>query len=133
MAILVFELKHGLTVGKGADAETHYEVELRELTTADVIDSELAAEKVVVVGANGSEKGIAYTSGVIMGLELLRRQVARIGEIDGPVSMKLLRQLHPDDMKMLNDKADEMDKALAGIGNRGRSDAVGENANGVTD
>ena len=31
MAILVFELKHGLTVGSGADAETHYEVELREL------------------------------------------------------------------------------------------------------
>lgn len=129
MAILVFDLKHGLKVGKGADAETHYEVELRELTTADVIDSELAAEKVVVVG----EKGIAYTSGVIMGLELLRRQVARVGEIDGPLSMKLLRLLHPDDMKMLNDKAEEMDKALAGIGNRGRSDAVGENADGVTD
>lgn len=133
MAILVFDLKHGLKVGKGKDAETHYEVELRELTTADVIDSELAAEKVVVVGENGSEKGVAYISGVLMGLELLRRQVARVGEIEGPLSMKLLRQLHPDDMKKLNDKAEEMDKALAGIGNRGRSDAVSENADGFTD
>ena len=129
MAILVFELKHGLTVGSGADAETHYEVELRELKTADVIDSQLAAEKVVVV----SGKAVAYTSDVIMGLELLRRQIARIGSVTGPLDMKFLRKLHPDDLTLLNDKADELDSALSGVATRGRSDAVSGDADGVTD
>lgn len=129
MAILVFELKHGLTVGKGADAETHYEVELRELKTADVIDSQLAAEKVVVVAG----KAVAYTSDVIMGLELLRRQIARIGDVKGPLDMKFLRLLHPDDLALLNDKADELDSALSGVAARGRSDAVSGDADGVAD
>ena len=121
MACLVFEIKHGLTVGKGSDAETHYEVELRELTSADVIDAQIASERVVVI----DKKAHAYTSDVLMGLELLRRQIKRIGEIPGPLDMKLLRKLHPDDMNLINDKADVMDQMLMGVEERGRSDAAG--------
>ena len=110
MACLVFEIKHGLTVGKGSDAETHYEVELRELTSADVIDAQIASERVVVI----DKKAHAYTSDVLMGLELLRRQIKRIGEIPGPLDMKLLRKLHPDDMNLMQ-VIDEPEEIVAAI------------------
>ncbi len=52
------------------------EVGLRELTSADLIDAQLEAEKVVV--QNG--KAVAYTSDVLYGLNLLCRQMEYIGE-----------------------------------------------------
>ncbi|EMS0101212.1 phage tail assembly protein, partial [Escherichia coli] len=93
MAELTFELKHGLLTGKGtADETLHKTVKLRELTASDVIDAQLAAER-VVLGENG--KAVAYCSEVLMGLEMMRRQVAAIGSIPGPLDMKQLRMLHP--------------------------------------
>jgi len=89
MAVITFELLHGIEAkGSGDEPLLYREVGLRELTTADLIKAQLDAEKVVV--QNG--KAVAYTSDVMYGLNLLCRQVDYIGEIKGPLSLKMLEK-----------------------------------------
>lgn len=114
MAIMTFDLEHGYKVGES----NHTEVGLRKLTTGDYIDAQLAAEKVVV--QNG--KALSYTSDVLMGLELLCRQVEYIGAVQGPFSIKDFRKLHEDDFQMIQQQAAALDNQLAeALANRGRS------------
>ncbi|CVG95766.1 Mu-like prophage FluMu protein gp41 [Serratia marcescens] len=124
MAQMTVTLIHGLVTGKGTtDEATHMEVTLRELGSKDIVDAQLAAER-VVIGENG--KAVAYCSEVLMGLELLRRQIASIGSIPGPLSLKQIYQLHPGDLKLLTEKADALDDLLNEVANRGRADAAGD-------
>ncbi|EHA6962334.1 hypothetical protein JMC51_004875 [Vibrio parahaemolyticus] len=114
MAIMTFNLEHGLKVGDIA----HHEVGLRELNSGDYIDAQLAAEKVIV----NEDKAISYTSDVLYGIELLVRQVEYIGSVQGPISIKELRKLHQEDFKLLQDKAKELDELIAKeLEKRGRS------------
>jgi len=110
MALITFELDHGLKA-EGSDGESllYREVGLRELTTNDLIDAQLAAEKVVV---HQGGKAVAYTSDVLYGLELLRRQIAYIGEVKGPIDIKTIRKLHTEDFDLIQRKAQELDQAL---------------------
>lgn len=132
MAISDFSLYHGMPFGKGRDMELQYDVELRELTASDVIDSRIAAERVSLVQTeDGKTKPVAYHSDIIMGIELLRRQVRCIGEIQGPLSMKQLRSLHLEDLELLQQKAAELNKAVTDawgeeLEMRGRHDASGD-------
>ncbi|WP_447077671.1 phage tail assembly protein [Shewanella algae] len=113
MAVMTFDLQHGLKVGDVA----HLEVGLKELSSGDYIDAQLAAEKVVVQDG----KAIAYTSDVLYGLELLVRQVEYIGSVQGPIGIKELRKLHQDDFTLLQQKASELDQLLAEeLATRGR-------------
>ncbi|WP_262032669.1 phage tail assembly protein [Serratia liquefaciens] len=124
MAKMTFPLKHGLVTGKGTtDEAKHIQVELRELNTKDIVESQLASER-VVIGENG--KAVAYCSEVMMGLEMLRRQILVIGSIPGPLDMKQIYQLHPEDLKLLTEKADAMDSLLTEVSERGRTDADGD-------
>lgn len=114
MAIMTFELQHGLKAGD----QVHHEVGLRELTSGDVIDAQLTSEKVALVEG----KAMAYTSEVLMGFELLRRQVEYVGSYKGPLSIKDLRKLKPSDLEHLQEKAQELDALLIEeIAKRGRS------------
>ncbi|HEG4440095.1 TPA: phage tail assembly protein [Vibrio cholerae] len=114
MAVLTFELEHGYKVGD----DTHLEVGLRELDSGDLIDAQLESEKVIVVDG----KAIAYTSDVLYGLQLLGRQLAYIGRIQGPFKIKELKKLHPDDFKLIQEKAQDLDRMLLEeLENRGRS------------
>ncbi|MFB2709774.1 phage tail assembly protein [Aeromonas veronii] len=128
MALITFELEHGLkAVGSDGQSLLYREVGLRELNTPDLIDAQLDAEK-VVVHANG--KAVAYTSDVLYGLELLRRQISYIGELPGPIDIKEIRKLHLEDFALIQSKAQELDQALAEelanrIEARGRSDSAG--------
>ncbi|HFK4066902.1 TPA: phage tail assembly protein [Kluyvera ascorbata] len=126
MAQMNVTLKHGFITGKGTEDETrHTSVTFRELTSEDVIKSQLAAER-VVIGENG--KAVAYCSEVLMGLEMLRRQILQVGSIPGPLSVKQLYSFHPEDLELLTEKAGAMDDLLAETSNRGRTDAAGDGA-----
>ncbi|MDC5755221.1 phage tail assembly protein [Vibrio europaeus] len=131
MATMSFDLEHGLPFGKGRDAEMQYDVELRELTAGDVIDARLAAERVSIIpDESGVPRPVAYHSDIIMGLELLRRQVKCIGVIQGPLSMKELQRLHLEDLQLLESKASDLDQAMSEAWGeetqaRGRHDASG--------
>lgn len=126
MAQTTFTLKHGYLTGKGTEDETrHTTVILRELDSRDVVESQLAAER-VVIGENG--KAVAYCSEVLMGLEMLRRQILSVGVIPGPLSVKQLYAFHPEDLELLTTKAAAMDEMLTETANRGRPDAAGDGA-----
>ncbi|WNJ96537.1 phage tail assembly protein [Vibrio ruber] len=118
MAKHEFSFRHGLMFGKGKDAEPQYDVVLRELTSADLIDAAMEAERVVFV--DEGKKAIAYTSEVLYGFELLRRQISSVGEIQGPLTFKQLRQLHPDDLQTLQDETEKLDGLIKGVSERGR-------------
>ncbi|BFI48117.1 hypothetical protein B7R74_17290 [Yersinia pseudotuberculosis] len=94
---MLIQLKHGLSYGKGDEDVKQFDVELRELTAGDLIESEQASERVVM-----TEKGPALLSSpATMGYEMVRRSISRIGIIQGPLSMTLLKTLHQDDLELL--------------------------------
>lgn len=103
-----FQLIHGLPYGKEEDAELQFDTELRQLTAGDIIEAEAASERVVM-----TPKGPALLSSPSrMGFELLRRSVARIGKIQGPLPMEMLKTLHQADIELLLDKA-ELQRTVA--------------------
>ncbi|MDM5132907.1 phage tail assembly protein [Aeromonas piscicola] len=119
MAVMTFDLEHGYKVTDD-DGKVTYEKEvgLRELSASDIIDSQLEAEQVVELA---SGKVASYTSDVRMGLNMLCRQVSYIGEIQGPLNIKQLRNLHRDDLTLLQNKSAELDRlVLEAIAKRGR-------------
>lgn len=114
MAVITFDLDDGLKI---ADV-THKEVVMRELDSGDIIDAQMASEKITMLNNNP----VVYTSDVLLGLEMLRRQIERIGTYEGPLSIKDLRKLSPSDFTLVQLKADELDMALAeALKSRGRT------------
>lgn len=114
-------LKQGLMYGD----EPQYDVKLRELTTGDLIDAELASER-LMVDKQGTP--VLVTSPVLFGYELLRRQIASIGKLQGPLSIAQLRSLSTEDMALINAALDTVEHAKAQkVLERGRLDATSEN------
>lgn len=126
MAQTTIPLIHGFITGKGTEDETrHMSIVLRELGSKDIVDAQLESER-VVISPNG--KAVAYCSEVLMGLELLRRQIASVGDMPGPLSLKQIYQFHPEDLKLLTERADAVDGLLVETATRGRSAAAGDGA-----
>ncbi|MEQ5119496.1 hypothetical protein [Morganella morganii] len=97
-----FQLIHGLPFGKNDDVELQFDVELRQLTGGDIIDAEAASERMVIT----PEGPALLSSPSRMGFELLRRSVGRIGKINGPLPMEMLKALHQTDIDLLLKKAE---------------------------
>ncbi len=113
MANTTIMLADGLTVGDVA----HKLVELKEYTAGDLIDACAAAEKVVY-----TEQGPALVaSPTVTDMELLRRQIVRIGDHKGPLSMAELRRLSGRDLDALRNASGALDHGAAlAAANRGR-------------
>lgn len=112
----------GLVTGQGDDEQRHTDVTLRLLTGKDIIDAELAAERVIQT-QNGAE---LVRSPAMVEFELLRRQVARLGNINGPLSLLQLKSLSARDIERLIIAQRLGGSALAGqlAAESGRLDAV---------
>jgi phage FluMu protein gp41 len=105
MAEAKFKLSVGYKVGK----DTLYDVVLSDLTTGDIIQSQLESEKLVT-----TEKGAELvTSPTLAGANMLRRQIVSIGDVKGPLSLDELQRLHLDDFELIQYKAQELDQAQA--------------------
>ncbi|ECI5214697.1 hypothetical protein DUQ17_22370 [Salmonella enterica subsp. diarizonae] len=117
-------LKDGLPFGSGDDVQMQHDVKLRELTAGDLIDAQVAAEKVVMT----KEGPVLVSSPSLMGLEMLRRQVGSVGCINGPLSMTMIRKLSTDDFQRLSLATELRDMAVAAslTQERGRVAAVPE-------
>lgn len=120
----VFRLKNGIPLGVGDDCEMQYDVTFRELTAGDVIDAQVASERVVST-PQGPQ---LVSSPAQMGLEMLRRQIASIGTIKGPVSLIHLKKMSHQDFHRLSLALELKDQAAASaLGtNRGRVVAVSD-------
>lgn len=75
-------LPHGLKVGD----KLHKDYELREAITADLFDAEEEAPP---------NRRLAYRGA------LIGRQLVKLGELSGPISLELIRKLHPKDFDHL--------------------------------
>lgn len=104
MALMTFELKDGFKVGD----DIHTEVGLKELSSGDLIDAQMAAEKIII--HDGTP--VAYTSDVLYGLEMLVRQIEYIGNVQGPFQIKELRKLSPGDLNEIQKQSSNLDKLL---------------------
>lgn len=119
-----FRLLDGLPFGTGEELEMQYDVTFRELTAGDIIDAQLASERVVETKAGPQ----LVSSPSQMGLEMLRRQIAKVGVINGPLSLLMLKKLSQRDFHRLTLATDMRDvaQAAAMTPERGRVAAVSE-------
>lgn len=119
MSEITFPLEHGLKLGD----QLLKDCVLRDLTTADIIGSQLDAEKMVMT----DEGPQLVASPTLAGAHMLRRQIVRIGNVNGPFTLDELMRLEPEDFMLIQHKADALDQAKAKqlkevTEKRGRSD-----------
>ncbi len=130
MARLEVKLKHGLTVGN--DCLT--EAVLREPTAGDILTAQEQAEKLQYVLDDGKLIPTLLSSPALMGAHLLCCQIVRIGDLSGPLALKDFKRLHPEDLALLQQTAEQLDGAIAteaasqAVTQRGRDDASGGDA-----
>ncbi|EAB1196616.1 MULTISPECIES: phage tail assembly protein [Enterobacterales] len=112
------DLLDGLPFGESRE----YRVTFRELTAKDSIDAESEAERLMET-RNGP---VLVASPALRGIALLRRQIAAVGQIEGPLSPRQIGQLSERDLSRLMAAVSLLDSAMAGklVAERGRSDAV---------
>jgi phage FluMu protein gp41 len=105
MATVTVHLDHGYKQGD----TVHREITLRELTAGDIIDAQQEAERLV----HTPDGPALVSSPTLVGLHTLRRQVSRIGDVSGPLSLAELKKLHPNDLYKLQLRAEELEGAAA--------------------
>lgn len=119
MAQHTVTLEKGLTVGD----KTYTTATLKELSAGDVIAAMEESERVIMVpNASGSLEPTLLLSNSLMGVNTLRRQIASIGDIQGPIEREQLNLLSDADLLLLQQGVQEMDAAAAqDISARGRA------------
>lgn len=120
MAQVNVTLTHGLKL----DEKPQLEAVLRSVTAGDIIEAGEESEKVVFT-ADGP---VLVQSPTLTGAHLLRRQVVKIGEIPGPLTLGQLKKLDPEDFQALQAAAATLDAASvkaasSEVTQRGRDDA----------
>lgn len=121
-----FDLQHGLTFGEGHEQRIYTQVTLRELTAGDLIDAALEAEQVRQVAEGGRTRYVTVRSEELFALALLGKQIASIGDIQGPIGLGMLKRLQADDLLLLSRHANGLDgAALEEVTARGRLDGAG--------
>ena len=127
MAEIEFILDKGIKVGEVC----HTKAILRDPTSGDVIDASVESEKVVLVPVAKDDQGEfinepqLVTSPTLLAAHVLRRQIVRIGDLEGPFEMAMLRKLSPSDMNLMQKKAAELEDASLAVAQRGRSEHQG--------
>ncbi|BBO75194.1 hypothetical protein DSCW_26110 [Desulfosarcina widdelii] len=101
MATISVPLKDGLKIGNAV----HKDAELREYTAGDMIDACAAAEKVVATPAGPA----LVASPTMTDMELLCRQIVRIGDHKGPLALAEMRNLSGRDLAALQGAAEALD------------------------
>ncbi|SNS05540.1 Mu-like prophage FluMu protein gp41 [Humidesulfovibrio mexicanus] len=120
MNTLTLTLMDGLAIGE----DVLKEAVLRASTCGDIIEAHEESEKLVYT----KEGPRLVSSPTLSGAGMLRRQIVRIGNMQGPFSLQDLHKLSPRDMRALQDAAEALDDAAAGeaLSARGRDSGAGE-------
>ncbi len=122
MAKVEVELQKGLLLGE----ERQTIAVLRDPTVADMLEAAEESERLV----RTADGPMLLQSPTLMSAALLCRQIERVGEIKGPLSMETLGMLSVADLDRLQSHADELDATLLQeMSDRGRDDSGGEEIN----
>jgi phage FluMu protein gp41 len=112
------ELKKGLKVGD----TVHTTAEIREATAGDLIEATEESEK-LYQAPDGSY--VLVASSTMVGLNTMRRQIVRIGDHSGPLTMGELKSLSAADINILQAESNKLDGAvIAEVADRGRDHAA---------
>mgnify|MGYP001403132905 CR=1 FL=1 len=127
MATANVTLVGGLQIGD----TVHTEATLREPTAQDLIDALEESEKLIMVpSAGGDPEPRLVTSPGTMGFHVLRRQIVRIGDHPGPLTLAELKRLKSAaDIDLLQAEALKLEQAsLEALVKQGRPGAGGQGA-----
>lgn len=106
-------LKKGLRIGE----EVHTEAEIREATVGDMIEAAEESERVV----NTLDGFQLLASPTLVGINVLRRQIVKIGGHPGPLTLGEIKKLDPLDLNLLQMEAQRLEAAsLKESADRGR-------------
>jgi len=109
--------------GDGDRKEKIRDLILAPLDGGSVIAAQLESE-VPIYHGGGLQ---LMTSPTLMGLNVLRRQVKKVGDLNGPLTIDQLKQVSPRDMAILQIAAEKLDEAMAnteGLASRGRNETA---------
>lgn len=127
MSRIEFDLVDGIREGaEGEDGhKVHKHVVMRELNLGDVLDANVAAERVRTFHDDeGNPQAEIIVSPTLVAAETLRRQIAVLGDLPGPLSMNMLRMLSQRDMAKLQYHANTLEQvSLKAVEERGRAKA----------
>lgn len=91
MATFTGDFKKGMKIG----GSTYKDFELRELTTADLLDAELISPSNKPMNFNAAMASL---------------QLVRVGDYTGPFTLNMIRALHPKDYDAIVDGLNEVAK-----------------------
>lgn len=117
MGSVTIALPHGLQL----DGIPQREAEIREASAGDVIQAAGDAEQLLPT----REGWQLVPSPSATNAHLLRRQIVRIGEIQGPLTLQQLYRLHHQDLEALQSAIEALDQAAQRGAARGRDDSAG--------
>lgn len=100
-----------VTLAQGLDKEgvPQTEAVLRAVKAGDILDASMEAERVVQT-PDGYQ---LVSSPALAGFALLGRQIERIGDIQGPISLAMLRRFTDRDLALLQAAAQRLEDANA--------------------
>ena len=118
MGNVTVTLKKGFKVGE----VVHLEAELREASSGDILDAMEESEKLVMVPTeSGGTEPTLVASPTLVGIHTLRRQIVRIGEYQGPMTLVEIKKLVPYDLNLLQIQVEILETAgLKELSDRGR-------------
>ena len=120
MAIKEFDLIDGIALGDGDSQVIHKQVKIRSLTAGDLEDCALLAER--VLNLNGEV--VIAVSPTRMNNEIIKRQILKVGQIDGPLQDIFFRKLSAIDLELIQNEVNKLDvagrAAVEAALNRGR-------------
>lgn len=106
-------LQKGLKVGE----EIHKAAEIREATAGDFIEATEESERLCLTPEGNY---ILIASPTMVGLNTLRRQIVRVGEYDGPLTLQELKMLSGTDIRKLQEMAEKLEgAAMKEVSDRG--------------
>jgi len=117
MATVIVKLNDGFKIGD----VVHLEAEIREASSGDIIEAMEDSERVVMLPGSDRQEPVLVASPTMVGIHTLRRQIVRIGDYQGPLTLAEIKRLSPIDLDVLQKHADLLETAgLAPVTDRGR-------------
>ena len=104
------ELATGLVDGAG---KAHKLAKLRQLSAKEIMEARADAERVVTIPTSKGPVPQMVLSPAALDYELLRRNIAQLGDLPGPLTLEQLGRLTEADLRKLEDAAGELDAAAA--------------------
>lgn len=117
-------LEKGITVGE----KTYREAVLRPPTAMDVIEAMQDAEVVIQVPSqqgDGRMEAQLVTSPTRVGINVMLRQLEKIGEFTAPFDRDILAKLSPADLNILQREAELLEAASLAVAQRGCTEGEG--------